>query len=248
MAKPVDQPGRAGAGASGPRGRERLIVALDTADLETAAAWAARLRGEIGMVKVGLELFAATGPAGLARIAAVGIPIFLDLKLHDIPNTVAGAVAALARSGVALTTLHASGGRRMIEAAAAARDAAGDRMRLLAVTVLTSLDDAALAEIGIGGGAVERAVAWSRLAAGAGADGAVCSPLEAARLRAELEPGFLLVTPGIRAASAPADDQARTSTPAEAVRQGADYLVVGRPVTRAADPVAAAREIAAGID
>jgi len=246
MAKQVDQPGKAA--ASGPRGRERLIVALDTADLATAVRWTEALRGEVGLVKVGLELFSAEGPRGLERIGAVGIPIFLDLKLHDIPNTVAGAISTLARSAVALTTLHAAGGRRMIEAAATARDRSGTPLRLLAVTVLTSLDEAALAEIGIAGGATERAVAWSLLAASAGADGAVCSPLEAARLRAELPAGFLLVTPGIRPAEAPADDQARTATPLQAVRNGADYLVVGRPVTRAADPAAAARLLAAGLE
>jgi orotidine-5'-phosphate decarboxylase len=231
-----------------PRGRERLIVALDTGVAAEALGWAEALRGEVGLVKVGLELFAAAGPDIVRDLRGRGLGVFLDLKLHDIPATVAGAVAAHARLGVEMTTLHAAGGRAMLLAAVAARDrSASPGLRLLAVTVLTSLDAAGLAEVGVSDSPAARAEALAVLALRCGADGAVCSPLEAERLRSRCGEGFLLVTPGVRPAGAGADDQARVATPAEAVRRGADYLVVGRPITRAADPRAAARDLVASL-
>jgi len=222
----------------------RIIVALDTPDPTIAVGWAEALRGEVGLVKVGLELYSAAGPDLVRDLVGRGLRVFLDLKLHDIPNTVARSVNAIARLGVELTTLHASGGRGMLEAAAAARDQAPGGLRLLAVTVLTSLDAEALEELGHQGTPEERAVTLATLAASAGIDGAVCSPAEVARLRATCPPGFLLVTPGVRPAGHSADDQARIATPADAVQRGADYIVVGRPITRDPDPRAAARRVA----
>jgi orotidine-5'-phosphate decarboxylase len=225
------------------RGRERLIAALDTSDVRVALRWAEQLRDEVGLVKVGLELFTVAGPPVLQELHRRGLRVFLDLKLHDIPNTVARTVRVLSGYGVDMTTLHASGGRAMIEAAAAARGGGG--LRLLAVTVLTSLDASSLAEIGMGDRPAERVDALARMAAGAGADGVVCSPLEAAALRRSLPGDFLLVTPGVRPPGADAGDQARVATPREAVEAGASYLVVGRPITGAPDPAAAARAIVA---
>lgn len=220
-----------------------LIVALDTIDAAQAARWAAAVAPHAGMVKLGLEFFAANGPAGVAALA--GAPVFLDLKLHDIPNTVAGAVRAVLKLRPALLTLHAAGGAAMIQAARAA--AAGSGTRLLAVTVLTSLDAAALAETGVAGGPRQHVLRLARLALAAGADGLVCSAHEVAMLREALGDGPLLVVPGIRPAGSAVDDQARTMTPREAAGAGADWLVVGRPITQAADPAVAAAAIAAEI-
>ena len=221
--------------------RERLIVALDVAEAGVARTLAERLTGEVGLFKVGSQLFTAGGPAVVRDLVRGGRPVFLDLKFHDIPNTVAGAVAAAAGLGVSLLTIHAAGGPAMI--AAAAKAARGTSARVLAITVLTSLDGAALEAIGLAGG-VEGAVArLARLAAEAGADGVVASPHEAAALRAARGPGFLVVTPGIRPAGTALGDQSRAATPAAALAAGADYLVVGRPITEAADPVAAARAV-----
>ncbi|MDE2006109.1 MAG: orotidine-5'-phosphate decarboxylase [Rhodospirillales bacterium] len=228
----------------------RLIAALDTADPGRAAGWARALAPHLGMAKLGLEFFLANGAAGYAAIAAAapGLPIFLDLKLHDIPATVAGGVRAVLGLRPAFLTLHAAGGAAMIEAAREAAERAGAaRPRLLAVTVLTSLDDAALTATGVAGGALGQVERLARLALGAGADGLVCSPLEVARLRALLGPGPALVVPGIRPAGAASGDQARVMTPAEAVAAGADWIVVGRPITGAVDPAAAAAAIAAEI-
>jgi orotidine-5'-phosphate decarboxylase len=228
-------------------GADRLIAALDTADADAAVALAAQLAPHVGCLKLGLELFGAAGPTAVRRLAAAG-PVFLDLKLHDIPNTVAGAVSALLPLAPAMLTLHAAGGPAMIAAARAAADAAGEaRPMLLAVTVLTSLDAATLADTGVSGGPVQQVLRLARLALEAGADGLVCSPQEVSRLRDAFGPGPSLVVPGIRPAGAAADDQARTATPAEAVAAGADWLVIGRPITRAADPAGAARAIAAGL-
>ena len=223
----------------------RLVVALDTASADQAVAWARALAGRVGLVKVGLELFTAAGPALVEELGALGTPVFLDLKLHDIPNTVERAAANCARLGVRLITVHAGGGRAMLAAAAAgaAAAAAGTAPRVLAVTVLTSLDDAALDELGIAGGAAARVTAWAELARAAGCDGVVCSPRELAELRRRLAPPFVLLAPGIRPAGAELGDQRRVATPARAVADGADYLVVGRPITAAADPVAAAESI-----
>jgi orotidine-5'-phosphate decarboxylase len=225
---------------------DRIAVAFDTTDPRRAAAWARALVGRIGVGKVGLELFAAAGPPSVAAVREAGLPVFLDLKLHDIPNTVAGAVRAVAPLGVSMLTVHAAGGRAMIAAAREAAEAAGpDRPMILAVTVLTSLGSADLAATGVPDAPASQALRLARLALEAGADGLVCSPLEVAPLRAALGPAVRLVVPGIRPAGSTADDQARVMTPAEAVAAGADWLVIGRPVTRAPDPAATAEAIAA---
>jgi len=223
-----------------------LIAALDTTDPVQAAGWAAAVAPHCGMVKLGLEFFLANGAAGM-RVAG-GAPVFLDLKLHDIPNTVAGAVSAVLPLRPRMLTLHAAGGAAMLAAARTAAEAAGaERPMLLAVTVLTSLDPAALAETGVAGGPRQQVLRLARLAMAAGADGLVCSPMEISALRDALGDAPVLVVPGIRPAGAAADDQARTMTPRAASAAGADWLVVGRPITRAADPAAAAAAMAAEI-
>jgi orotidine-5'-phosphate decarboxylase len=224
----------------------RLIPALDTPELARAEALAAALApARCGVLKLGLELFTAAGPEAVRRIATRA-PVFLDLKLHDIPNTVAGAVRSLLPLRPAMLTLHAAGGTAMIAAARKAAETAGaERPILLAVTVLTSLDAAALAETGVAGGPVQQVLRLARLAMAAGADGLACSPQEAAKIRDALGEAPLLVVPGVRPAGSAAGDQARTATPAEAVAAGADWIVVGRPITGAADPAAAAAAIAA---
>lgn len=229
-------------------GAARIVAAIDTADPARAAALAEALAPpRCGVLKLGLELFAAQGPEAVRRLAARA-PVFLDLKLHDIPNTVAGAVRALAPLRPAMLTLHAAGGAAMLAAAREAAEAAGGaRPILLAVTVLTSLDEVALAATGVAGGAATQVVRLGRLAMAAGADGLVCSPREVAPLRQALGAAPLLVVPGIRPAGAAAGDQARTATPEQAVADGADWIVVGRPITGAADPVAAAAAIAASL-
>jgi len=223
-----------------------LIPALDTTDIAQARAWSAALAPHCAMVKLGLEFFAANGPDGV-RQATAGAPIFLDLKLHDIPNTVAGAIRPLLGLHPSLLTLHAAGGPAMITAARDAVDQAGAPTRLLAVTVLTSLDDAALIALGMTTPALAQVLRLGQLAIAAGAHGLVCSAHEVAALRAELGPTAILVVPGIRPAGAAAGDQARTMTPRQAADAGADYIVVGRPITQAADPAAAAACIAAEI-
>ena len=226
---------------TGPAGR--LIVALDVPGAARAAALAAQVAPHAGLVKLGLELFCAEGPPAMAQVRAQA-PVFLDLKLHDIPNTVAGAVRSLAPLGAAMLTLHGGGGPAMIAAARQAAEAAGQaRPMVLAVTVLTSMDAATLHAIGVAGGPVQQVLRLARLAMEAGADGLVCSPREVAPIRDALGDGPALVVPGIRPAGAALGDQSRVATPAEAVRDGADWIVVGRPVTGAADPAAAARAI-----
>jgi len=227
----------------------RLVVALDTPSRAQAVAWTRALAGRVGLVKVGLELFTAAGPALVEELAAAGAGVFLDLKLHDIPNTVERAAAHCARLGARLITVHAGGGRAMLTAAAAgvAAAAAPERTRVLAVTVLTSLDDTALDELGMPGGAASRVAAWAGLARAAGCDGVVCSPRELVELRRRLGPGFVLLAPGIRPAGAELGDQKRVATPAAAIADGADFIVVGRPITGAADPVAAADAIVASL-
>lgn len=225
----------------------RLIVALDTTDPARAGAWAAAVAPHCGLFKLGLEFFLANGAAGTR--AVTGRPVFLDLKLHDIPNTVAGAVRAVLPLAPRMLTVHAAGGSAMIAAARQAAETAGSaRPLILAVTVLTSLDAAALAATGVADAPARQVLRLAQLALGAGADGLVCSPLEAAMLRDALGPdGPVLVVPGIRPAGSAAGDQARTLTPAEAVAAGADWIVVGRPITAAPDPAAAAAAIAAAI-
>ena len=222
----------------------RLIVALDFADADAARAFAARILPSQCRLKVGLELFTAAGPGLVADLVERGFDVFLDLKYHDIPTTVARACTRAAALGVWMLNVHALGGRRMLEAARAAVEGPHRRPLLLAVTLLTSLEARDTGEIGLTndiGGQVER---LAQLASDCGLDGVVCSPQEAERLRQRFAMPFTLVTPGIRPAGAAADDQRRTLTPAEAIARGADYLVIGRPVTRAADPQAAL----AGID
>jgi orotidine-5'-phosphate decarboxylase len=229
-------------------GRDRVCVALDVPTLQEAVELARRLAGEVGWLKVGLELFGAHGPAAVQAIAEHG-PVFLDLKLHDIPTTVGRAAERLGALGAGLLTVHAGGGAAMVRAAveglaAGSRDAAG---RVLAVTVLTSMSDDDLASVNAPGAATQ-VPALARLAVGAGAPGLVCAPRDLARVRADVGPDPLLVTPGIRPAGSGDDDHARAATPSAAVADGADLLVVGRPVTRAPDPVAAARAIARELD
>jgi orotidine-5'-phosphate decarboxylase len=228
----------------------QLIVALDFDRLKAAEAMARRLAGVVGMFKVGSQLFTAEGRHALKQLAPLGPGIFLDLKFHDIPNTVAGAVEAASQlPGVRLINVHALGGPEMIRAARKALGNRPGRPKLLAVTVLTSLDAAALRKVGIQGTPAIRAMALARLAKNAGADGVVASPNEAALIRHACGKDFLIVVPGVRPVAAAKGDQARVGTPAEAIAAGADYIVVGRPITQAHDPRAAAeaivREIAA---
>ncbi|MFT8243306.1 orotidine-5'-phosphate decarboxylase [Roseomonas sp. BN140053] len=227
-------------------GRQQIIAAIDTADPARAAALCRALAPEVGLLKIGLELFVAAGPAAV-RDAAARAPVFLDLKFHDIPNTVAGAVRSAAALGPAMLTIHAAGGAPMVQAARRAAEEAGgaDRPAILAVTVLTSLDAATLAATGVAGGPAQQVLRLARVALENGADGLVCSPQEVSRLRDAFGDEPMLVVPGIRPAGSPAGDQARTATPAEALAAGADWLVLGRPLTGAADPAAAARAVAA---
>jgi orotidine-5'-phosphate decarboxylase len=230
---------------------ERIVIALDGDSRETLLDLAKRLSGKVGTYKVGLEAFVRWGVPFVEEVQACG-PVFLDLKLHDIPNTVAGAANAAGRLGVQLLTIHAAGGREMISAAVegAKRGAAAagrPAPTILAVTVLTSLSDRDLDDIGLRGPAADRVPALAKLAVEAGAGGIVCSPLEVARVRAAVGPGPILVTPGIRPAGAEMGDQARAATPASALAAGADRLVIGRPITAAPDPVAAAEKILAEI-
>ena len=216
-----------------------IFCAVDRPDLEGTLALARALAPHVGGIKLGLEFFTAQGPRGVEAVAALGLPVFLDLKLHDIPNTVAGAVRQVARLGVAMLTLHASGGRAMLEAAAEAAAAATTPPWLLGVTVLTSLDAADLAAIGMAADPAGQALRLARLAVAAGLDGLVCSPHEIAELRRALGAGPKIVVPGIRA-EAGGDDQKRTMAPADALAAGADILVIGRPITRATAPADAA--------
>lgn len=201
------------------------------------------------MVKVGSQLFTAVGPSGVQELAALGFGIFLDLKFHDIPNTVAGAVASAAQfPAIRLLTIHTLGGLEMMRAARKAAGESKDRPKVLGVTILTSMDDASLDQVGIRGPSGTLVTELARLAQEAGLDGVVASAHEASSIRRACGPGFLIVVPGIRPASTQANDQSRIATPSAAIRAGADYLVVGRPITGAADPVSAAKSIAAEIE
>ncbi len=222
----------------------RLIVALDFPSAATALTFVDRMEGRLRWVKVGLELYLAAGPGIVTTLRNKGLEVFLDLKLHDIPNTVAGAVKSLASSGASLLTIHALGGPAMLQAAQQAAEASGGA-RLLGVTVLTSMDDAQLAAIGITDSPADTVSRLASFAAAAGLAGMICSPQEIVRLRAELGEHPLLVVPGIRPAGSAADDQSRTATPAAALTAGASFLVIGRPVTQAADPAAAFESIIA---
>jgi orotidine-5'-phosphate decarboxylase len=221
-----------------------VAVALDAPDIEVAAHWATLVTPYVSTVKIGLELYLRYGPTVVATVrGGSGVRVFLDLKLHDIPNTVAGAARAVAKLRPEILTVHAAGGSDMIKAAV---EAAPGTM-IAAVTLLTSIGDKDLAELGVDGSVSDTVRRLAVLAVGAGARGLVCSPQEVAAVRAEVGPDILLITPGIRAAGATSDDQARIATPEEALKAGADLLVVGRPITRAPDPGAAAAAIAASL-
>ena len=221
----------------------RIIVALDLAEPDQAMQLLARLNPSLCRIKIGKELFTRSGPALVEKVTSSGFAVFLDLKFHDIPNTVAKACKAAAELGVWMINVHALGGRKMLEAASDAVANSATRPLLVGVTLLTSLDARDLREIGISSTVEEQVVRLASLAQQSGLDGVVCSAWEARSLRARFGPDFCLVTPGIRPAGAMSQDQARTMTPAEALQAGADYLVIGRPVTQASDPLAALQAI-----
>ncbi len=228
------------------KARERLIVALDVPTADAARAFVDRLSGHVGLFKVGSQLFTAAGPDLVHEITTRGERVFLDLKYHDIPNTVAGAIASAARLGVSLVDVHGLGGRAMMEAAVGALPAMGTR--LLAITILTSHDDGTLRQIGLDGPVSDSVRRLALLAKDSEVDGVVASPHEVGLIREACGKDFLIVTPGIRPAGAAARDQARAATPAAAVAAGADYIVVGRPIVEAADPAAAADAIVAELE
>jgi orotidine-5'-phosphate decarboxylase len=232
--------------------RSSLIVALDFDSLSTALRFAEQVAELVGMFKIGNQLFTTAGPEAVRQVARLGTGIFLDLKYHDIPNTVAGSVlAAAALPGVQLVNVHALGGSAMMQAAVQAISAGvpmgEDRPRLLAVTVLTSMDSKSIREVGIGGPPQSRVLQLAKLAKKSGVDGVVASVQEAKAIRKACGREFLIVTPGVRpkdkSAASQKDDQARTATPREAIKAGADFLVVGRPILAASDPRAAATQI-----
>ena len=239
------------------RARHKVILALDFPTLDSALKLAQPLSRAVGIFKINIHLFTAEGPRAIEKLNNLGPGIFLDLKFHDIPNTVRGAISsAVALPGVQLVDVHALGGAEMMRAAAKARDEAKGSNpavpRLLAITILTSMDNAALRGVGIAGAASKRVDQLARLAQKAGMDGVVASPQEIRAIRQACGRDFLIVVPGIRPRAkgypkggkrGKADDQARTATPAEAIRAGADYLVIGRPITDAPDPEAAAHAI-----
>jgi orotidine-5'-phosphate decarboxylase len=241
-------PGPAGRPQSGlPRGAESrapVAVALDAPDLDTAAGWAALVTPYVSTVKIGLELYLRYGPDVVATVrGASGVAVFLDLKLHDIPNTVAAAARAVGRLRPEILTVHAAGGRDMIKAAVESAPGAV----VAGVTLLTSIGEGDLAALGVPGTVSDAVRRMAALAVDAGARGLVCSPQEVTAVRAEVGQEIVLITPGIRPAGADSNDQARVATPEEAVRAGADLLVIGRPITRASDPGAAAAAIAASL-
>lgn len=225
----------------------RIVVALDYPDAASARPVVARLDPALCRLKVGKELFVAAGPEFVRELVGLGYAVFLDLKFHDIPNTVAQACKAAARLGVWMVNVHAAGGPRMLAAARDALEGADRRPLLIAVTVLTSMGPEELAAIGVEAAAEAQVLRLARLSAEAGLDGVVCSAREAPALRQAQGPSFRLVTPGIRPAGSDAGDQTRILTPLQAMQAGADYLVIGRPITQAADPVAALQAISAEI-
>jgi orotidine-5'-phosphate decarboxylase len=224
-----------------------VFCAIDRPDLDGAVKLSRALIGAVGGLKVGLEFVTANGPDGVRRVVDLGLPVFLDVKFHDIPNTVAGTVAAAHALGVAMLTLHVCGGADMLRAAVETARCRAPQMKLIGVTVLTSLDDADLAALGIADKVTAQVLRLAELAWDTGLDGVVCAPHELPLLRSRFEPEFRLVVPGIRPAGSAVGDQKRTRSPAEAAAAGADVLVVGRPITEAPDPVAAARAINAEI-
>lgn len=224
-----------------PVATNQIAVALDTNDWDTFVGWCELFGPRVGVLKVGLEAFMRWGPRSVEVAKRHSEEVFLDAKLHDIPNTVAGAVAGARALGVNYLTVHAGGGRAMLRAAA---DAAEGDVRLLGVTVLTHIDAAEMEALGLAGSPVDRVLRWAQLAAASGCAGAVCSPREVAAVRSRIPSPFLLVTPGVRPDGRSAgDDQRRTATPDRAISDGASLLVIGRPLTRAADPLAALEAI-----
>jgi orotidine-5'-phosphate decarboxylase len=222
--------------------RERLIVALDVPDTRAAQDLIQRIGETVVFYKVGLQLFTSDGPGFVAELVRSGRKIFLDLKLHDIPNTVAQAVRSVAPLGASMLTVHASGGVEMLKAAV---EAAGAQLNILAVTVLTSLNDQQLQQTGVAGGTTDQVLRLAALAQSAGCGGVVASPREVPRLRQAVGDGLAIVIPGIRPLGADKNDQQRTATPGDAIRSGASYLVVGRPISHAPDPVQAAQAVLA---
>ncbi|MEX2367833.1 MAG: orotidine-5'-phosphate decarboxylase [Pseudohongiellaceae bacterium] len=227
----------------------RLIVVLDYPDMDSALTMAKSLDPALCRVKVGKELFTRAGPQVLEALRSLGFDIFLDLKYHDIPNTVAQAVQAAAEAGVWMVNVHASGGPRMMASARNMLDRFSAELRplLIAVTVLTSMDQQELNTLGIPGSLEDQVIRLAKLARESGMDGVVCSALEAGKIKQACGSGFVTVTPGIRPAGTAANDQARIMTPSEAVRSGADYLVVGRPITEADNPMKVVKKILAEI-
>jgi orotidine-5'-phosphate decarboxylase len=232
---------------SGMSADPRVIVALDFPDAEGALALTRRLDPRQCRVKIGKELYTAAGPSLVEQLQRAGFGVFIDLKYHDIPNTVAGACTAAARLGVWMINVHALGGRAMMTAAREAVTKASRPPKLVAVTLLTSMGSTDMADVGIAGGPQDAVARLARLAQSCGLDGVVCSPQEAAALRRQCGKDFLLVTPGTRPAESSQDDQQRVATPRDAIAAGADYLVIGRPITRATDPLAALRAVQAEI-
>lgn len=220
-----------------------IFVAIDTSDLVNAQALARVVAPHVGGLKLGLEFFMANGPEGVRAIAKLGLPVFLDVKLHDIPNTVAGALRSLSALNVAVVNVHAGGGAAML---AAAREACAPTTKLIAVSILTSLDDADIATMGVPDGAAAQVARLARLACGNGLDGIVCSAHELAAMKAVWPSGYFVV-PGVRPEGAAVGDQKRVMTPRDALAAGASMLVIGRPITAAPDPAAAAAAIAASL-
>lgn len=225
----------------------KIVVALDFAEAAPALAFAERIDPALCRLKIGKELFTAEGPHFVETLVGRGFGVFLDLKFHDIPNTVAKACEAACRLGVWMVNVHASGGRAMMEAARNAVDKAAQPPLLIAVTVLTSMDEPALHEVGVTGNLQDQVLRLAQLTQASGLDGVVCSAQEAPLLRSAIGNDFCLVTPGIRPATASRDDQSRVVTPADALRQGSSYLVIGRPITQAPDPLAALQAISTEI-
>jgi len=217
----------------------KIIVALDYPDQEPALQLVNQLPPELCRLKIGKELFTAAGPRLIETVQDKGFEVFLDLKFHDIPNTVAKACEAAARLGVWMVNVHALGGKKMMQAACEAVAKFDKPPRLIAVTILTSMDEQDIAEIGLRGSPEENVISLARLAKASGLDGVVCSPKEVNQLRQQLGEEFCLVTPGVRPQGADQDDQKRTMTPKQALRSGASYLVIGRPITKADDPLQA---------
>jgi orotidine-5'-phosphate decarboxylase len=220
-----------------------IYVAIDTPDMDRAQELARLVGPHVGGLKIGLEFITAQGPAGIRAIAALGPPVFADVKFHDIPNTVAGAAREIAKTGAAIFNVHASGGEAMLRAAVEASHGVNPDIKVIAVTVLTSLDDAALAAVGQRGPAADQVVRLASLAKHCGLDGVVCSAHEIAAIRKECGDDFMLAVPGIRPAGSDLADQRRVMTPRQAADAGADIIIIGRPINAAADPATAAREI-----